>query len=72
MNRETNKGSSLKAKGPWIAVLLCAGSPVFTTDAVKHKYAENSGVGIHYAAMGQGPLVVFIHEFPDFWYSWHH
>jgi pimeloyl-ACP methyl ester carboxylesterase len=22
--------------------------------------------------MGQGPLVVFIHGFPDFWYSWRH
>ena len=25
---------------------------------------------IHYASVGEGPLVVMIHGFPDFWYSW--
>jgi pimeloyl-ACP methyl ester carboxylesterase len=39
---------------------------------VSHEYADSSGVKIHYAKAGQGPLVVFIHGFPDFWYSWHH
>lgn len=39
-------------------------------DQVEHKYADSSGVKIHYAALGQGPLVVMIHGFPDFWYSW--
>ena len=27
---------------------------------------------IHYASLGSGPLVVMIHGFPDFWYSWRH
>jgi pimeloyl-ACP methyl ester carboxylesterase len=39
---------------------------------VSHEYADSSGVRIHYAKAGEGPLVVFIHGFPDFWYSWHH
>lgn len=39
---------------------------------VEHDYAENEGVKIHYASIGKGPLVVFIHGFPDFWYSWAH
>lgn len=39
-------------------------------DRVEHKYADSGGVKIHYAALGQGPLVVMIHGFPDFWYSW--
>jgi epoxide hydrolase 4 len=39
-------------------------------DQVEHKYADADGVKIHYAALGQGPLVVMIHGFPDFWYSW--
>ena len=25
---------------------------------------------IHYASLGEGPLVVMIHGFPDFWYTW--
>lgn len=38
----------------------------------EHGYADSNGVPIHYATMGEGPLVVMIHGFPDFWYSWRH
>jgi pimeloyl-ACP methyl ester carboxylesterase len=41
-------------------------------DEVEHGYADNDGVKIHYATVGEGPLVVMIHGFPDFWYSWRH
>ena len=42
-------------------------------DRVKHDYAvSEGGVKIHYASLGSGPLVVMIHGFPDFWYSWRH
>jgi pimeloyl-ACP methyl ester carboxylesterase len=41
-------------------------------DQVEHRYADSSGVKIHYAALGEGKLVVLIHGFPDFWYSWRH
>ena len=37
---------------------------------VKHDFANNNGVKIHYASLGKGPLVVMIHGFPDFWYTW--
>ena len=37
---------------------------------VQHGYANSSGVRIHYATIGTGPLVVMIHGFPDFWYTW--
>jgi epoxide hydrolase 4 len=35
-------------------------------------YADSNGVKIHYAALGKKskPLVVMIHGFPDFWYTW--
>jgi pimeloyl-ACP methyl ester carboxylesterase len=42
-------------------------------DRVTHGYAvSEGGVKIHYASLGKGPLVVMIHGFPDFWYSWRH
>ena len=41
-------------------------------DEVEHGYADSDGVKIHYATMGEGPLVVMIHGFPDYWYSWRH
>lgn len=39
---------------------------------VEQGYATNNGVKIHYAAMGKGPLIVMIHGFPDYWYTWRH
>ena len=41
-------------------------------EEVEHGYADNDGVSIHYTAIGEGPPVVMIHGFPDFWYSWRH
>ncbi len=39
---------------------------------VTHGHADSNGVKIHYAMMGSGPLVVMIHGFPDYWYTWRH
>lgn len=41
-------------------------------EQVEHRYAQNDDVRIHYAVMGEGPLMVMIHGFPDYWYSWRH
>lgn len=41
-------------------------------DEAEHGYADSNGVKVHYATVGEGPLVVMIHGFPDFWYSWRH
>jgi epoxide hydrolase 4 len=38
--------------------------------SVKDGYADSNGVKIHYASVGSGPLIVMIHGFPDFWYTW--
>ena len=37
---------------------------------VEHGYADSNGVKIHYASLGKGPLIVMIHGFPDYWYTW--
>jgi pimeloyl-ACP methyl ester carboxylesterase len=39
-------------------------------DRVEHHDADSDGVKIHYVALGKGPLIVMIHGFPDFWYTW--
>lgn len=39
---------------------------------VNHAYADLEEVRLHYATAGEGPLVVLLHGFPDFWYSWRH
>jgi len=37
---------------------------------VRHHHTDNKGTKIHYASAGEGPLVVFIHGFPDHWLTW--
>ncbi|HEY9433878.1 MAG TPA: alpha/beta hydrolase [Blastocatellia bacterium] len=64
-----------------LVLFLCASlipfAAVFAADndiekRVEDGYADSGGVKIHYAALGdkKNPLVVMIHGFPDFWYSW--
>ena len=57
-----------------IAFLLGLSSMVYADiwNEAEHHYADSNGVKIHYVSAGQGPLVVMIHGFPDFWYSWRH
>jgi pimeloyl-ACP methyl ester carboxylesterase len=33
-------------------------------------FADLSDVRLHYVEAGDGPLVVLLHGFPEFWYSW--
>jgi pimeloyl-ACP methyl ester carboxylesterase len=37
---------------------------------LRHGYAELDGVRLHYVESGEGPLVVLLHGFPEFWYGW--
>ena len=36
----------------------------------KSAYAEVNGIRMHYASRGEGPLVLFLHGYPAFWYQW--
>ena len=61
---------------PCLAMLLGSGgrvaaqSPTDVFDRVEHHTVDSDGVAIHYVTLGEGPLVVMIHGFPDFWYTW--
>jgi pimeloyl-ACP methyl ester carboxylesterase len=35
-----------------------------------HSYALLDGVRLHYVTAGDGPLLLLLHGFPEFWYSW--
>ena len=39
-----------------------------------HKYMKVNGIKIHYVEAGEEskPLMVFVHGFPEFWFSWRH
>ncbi|MGB7325997.1 MAG: alpha/beta hydrolase [Rubripirellula sp.] len=36
----------------------------------EHGFANNGDVKIHYVTAGEGPLVVLLHGFPDYWFTW--
>ena len=38
----------------------------------RHREATVNDVRLHYVEAGEGPLVVLLHGFPEFWYSWRH
>jgi pimeloyl-ACP methyl ester carboxylesterase len=41
--------------------------------SIRHGYAQIGGVRLHYAERGSGGrLVILLHGFPEFWYSWRH
>ena len=37
---------------------------------LREGYAEIGDVRLHYVEAGEGPLIVLLHGFPEFWYAW--
>jgi epoxide hydrolase 4 len=57
--------------GGLIAAVLPSAADAQSAKAVfQDNYADVNGVRLHYASVGQGPLVLFLHGYPSFWYQW--
>ncbi|KAL0388818.1 UNVERIFIED_CONTAM: Epoxide hydrolase B [Sesamum radiatum] len=41
-------------------------------EGVEHKTLSLNGISMHVAEMGHGPIILFLHGFPQCWYSWRH
>jgi pimeloyl-ACP methyl ester carboxylesterase len=37
-----------------------------------HDTIHTNGIKLHYVTQGEGPLMLMLHGFPEFWYSWRH
>ena len=37
---------------------------------LREGYAEVGDVNLHYVEAGEGPLIVLLHGFPEFWFGW--
>jgi pimeloyl-ACP methyl ester carboxylesterase len=56
-----------------LSVSLCLSASAQTQvqkSSFEDHYAEVNGQRLHYASVGQGPLVLFLHGYPSFWYQW--
>jgi epoxide hydrolase 4 len=38
----------------------------------EHHFISTNGVKLHYVSQGKGKLMLMLHGFPEFWYSWRH
>lgn len=38
----------------------------------QHDTIHTNGINLHYVTQGEGPLLLLLHGFPEFWYSWRH
>lgn len=53
-----------------LAASVCLVQPIRAAELGEDGFADSDGVKIHYVTLGSGPLVVLIHGFPDYWYTW--
>jgi len=62
----------LAGRLPWLIVLTVSvvAGQLEAGEIEEHGFADSDGVRIHYVTAGEGPLVVMIHGFPDYWYTW--
>src|SRR5437667_5599888 len=45
---------------------------IMTHEPWQHAFTDVNGIRLHYVTQGVGKLVVLLHGFPEFWYSWRH
>ncbi|KAK9292293.1 hypothetical protein L1049_020257 [Liquidambar formosana] len=41
-------------------------------ETIEHRMVNINGITMHVAEKGQGPVVLFLHGFPELWYTWRH
>lgn len=51
---------------------LLAGGVIDIAGPWDHRWVAANGARFHIAEAGTGPLVLFLHGFPEFWWTWRH
>jgi pimeloyl-ACP methyl ester carboxylesterase len=53
-----------------LSLCLLPVSIAHAEEGLKEGYADSDGVKLHYVTSGEGPLIILLHGFPDFWLTW--
>lgn len=64
--------SSTTASVPAGAPAGASATPASAPSAARTRSVNANGIQMRIAEMGSGPLVIFLHGFPESWYSWRH
>jgi epoxide hydrolase 4 len=60
----------MRTRWYFLLLLLVFAAPARADELGEEGFADSSGVKIHYVTAGKGPLVVLLHGFPDYHYTW--
>lgn len=41
-------------------------------EKIEHTTVKTNGIKMHVASIGSGPEILFLHGFPELWYTWRH
>jgi pimeloyl-ACP methyl ester carboxylesterase len=65
-----NRTTSLLSVPLVLSVLLVPRLSARAAELGEDGFVDSGGVKLHYVTLGKGPLVVLLHGFPDYWYTW--
>jgi pimeloyl-ACP methyl ester carboxylesterase len=58
------------AAGAALSTAATGAAAAGAADAYQHRFVVRDGVKLHVAERGRGAPVLFVHGFPDFWWTW--
>lgn len=55
-----------------MVILRRNNSVSIASESWQHRDIITNGIRMHYVTQGEGALILLLHGFPEFWYSWRH
>ncbi len=68
----TCDGAGPSACGRLLTMAVPDASTVMAEGQWEHRMVAANGARFHVAQAGEGPMVLFLHGFPQFWWTWRH
>ncbi len=67
------KSAAAAGRGPgqsWLAMAARGNASIYLSGPWSHRSVSANGTRFHVAESGDGPLVLLLHGFPEFWWTW--